>query len=303
MTDQPANPASLRGAVDLSALTRPAPEAGAEVSAPSLVVAGGDADFTRWIELSQTVPVLVEFYVEQATASLEQLVRSRQGQFLLVQVDAQASPQLAQAFQVRAAPTVAAVIAGRPMPLYEGELPAEDAGRVLDQVREVAAQNGVTGSLTVPEGETEQVPAAEPEPEPLSPEHQAAFDAIEAGDFDAAITAYDKALRLNPRDELATAGLAQVRLLKRLDGVDAVSLRSAAAEAPDSVAAASAVADLDVAGGHLEDAFDRLLALFPAADPDDREALRTRLLEYFELVGSDDPRVGAARRRLAALLY
>jgi putative thioredoxin len=139
--------------------------------------------------------------------------------------------------------------------------------------------------------------------EPLPPHHQEAFDAIGTGDYATAIAEYRKAIAENPRDALAVAGLAQVSLLQRLDGADAAALRSAAAESPTDVVAQLAVADLDVSGGHLGDAFDRLLDLFPSLDADGRQQVRTRLLEYFEIGGPDDPRVAAARRRLTALLY
>ncbi|HNP16116.1 MAG TPA: tetratricopeptide repeat protein, partial [Terrimesophilobacter sp.] len=102
---------------------------------------------------------------------------------------------------------------------------------------------------------------------------------------------------------LAVAGLAQVSLLARLDGKTADDIRADAAENPESLEAQLAVADLDVSGGHLEDAFGRLLDLFPGLDPKGRDAVRTRLLSYFEIAGADDPRVASARRRLTSLLY
>ncbi len=80
-------------------------------------------------------------------------------------------------------------------------------------------------------------------------------------------------------------------------------MRAAAAGAPADVDAQLAVADLDVSGGHLEDAFTRLLELFPSLDADGKNTVRTRLLEYFEIAGPDDPRVLEARRRLTTLLY
>jgi putative thioredoxin len=123
------------------------------------------------------------------------------------------------------------------------------------------------------------------------------------GDFDAAITEYKTAIAQDPRDQLAVAGLAQVSLLARLRDVTATDVRAAAAAAPSDVQAQLAVADLDVSGGHLEDAFDRLLELFPSLDQAGKDAVRTRLLDYFEITGTEDPRVVAARRRLTGLLY
>ncbi|HRN30027.1 MAG TPA: tetratricopeptide repeat protein, partial [Terrimesophilobacter sp.] len=161
--------------------------------------------------------------------------------------------------------------------------------------------NGVSGSVDVSaEGVASTAEQAE---EPLPPLHQEAFDAISAGDFDAAIAAYKAALAQSPRDALATAGLAQVSLLKRVSGLDAPAVRAAAADSPADIEAQLQVADLDVAGGHVEDAFDRLLELFGASDAVARDAVRVRLLELFEIVGAQDERVVVARRRLTSLMF
>ena len=140
-------------------------------------------------------------------------------------------------------------------------------------------------------------------PTPLPPHHAEAYAFIEQGDYASAAAEYRTAIAQNPRDALAVAGLAQVSLLQRLTGADATALRDAAAAAPKSIAAQLAVADLDVSGGHLEDAFLRLLELFPTLDADGKNLVRTRMLEYFEVAGADDPRVVSARRQLTNLLY
>ena len=243
-------------------------------------------------------PVVVEFYGQGIPSALGSLVEQYGGRLALVTVDAPINPQLAQAFQVEQVPTVAAVIAGRPVQLFAG-MPAEpELRQVFDQLLQLAAQQGVTGSLPA-----EGADGAEPVEEALPPLHQDAYDAITRGDFAAAITAYETAIAQNPRDALAVAGLAQVSLLARLESTTAESLRTAAAANPTDVEAQLAVADLDVSGGHLEDAFGRLLDLFPSLDAADRTAVRTRLLQYFEIAGAEDPRVIAARRRLTMLLY
>ena len=303
MTNAPLGGANLRGAVDLSSLVRPpAPPAGAVEAAArgGVVREATDASFTEILDLSQSVPVLVEFVGQGIEASLAPLVREYDGRLALAIVDATRNPQLVQAFQVQQVPTVAAVIGGRPLQLFAGMPPAEELRGVLDQVLQVAAQNGVTGRITVSDEDGE---SAEPIEEPLPPHHQEAYEAIAAGDFATAIKEYQTAIAQNPRDALAVAGLAQVSLLARLEGTDSAALRSAAAEAPHDVDAQLAVADLDVAGGHLEDAFGRLLDLFPSLEAADKNTVRTRLLDYFEIAGAEDPRVIAARRRLTGLLY
>jgi len=277
------------------------------------VFAAGDATFESVLELSSRVPVVVEFYAPGLEPALGRLIETYGGRLALATVDGQANPQLAQAFQVREVPAVAAVIAGRPVNLFLGMPSDEEIRGVLDELLALATQNGVTGKLDVAdpdadagaEGDEPAGPATPPEPveEPLPPHHQEAYDAIAAGDFATAVAEYRKAIAENPRDALAVAGLAQVLLLQRLDGAVATDLRATAAANPADLVAQLAVADLDVSGGHLEDAFARLLELFPSLDADGRDAVRTRMLEYFEIAGPDDPRVLDARRRLTTLLY
>jgi putative thioredoxin len=301
VTNLPPSAASLRGAVDLSSLVNPAPPVTAPAGgASSLVVEATDATFSSILELSNSVPVLVEFYGQGLAPSLGKLVAEFGGRMVLATIDGTKNPQLVQAFQVTEVPTVAAVIGGRPLQLFVG-LPEESEIRaVLDQVLEVAKQQNITGTVPVADAE-----GVEPEPveEPLPPHHQEAFDAISAGDYATAIAEYQLAITQNPRDALAVAGLAQVSLLARLEGTTADEIRSAAASAPTDVNAQLAVADLDISGGHVDDAFLRLLELFPTLDAEGKNLVRTRLLDHFEVVGIDDPRVIAARRRLTALLY
>lgn len=310
-------PGGLRGAIDLAPLvakqnaqavrgaTTPADAGDAPAGTPGVVVEIGDAEFPRLIELSSTVPVVVALVATWSTPSqelvdsLRRVVESAAGRLVLAIVDSDANPQVVAAFQAQSIPTVVAVIAGSPVPLFAGVLPEDRLAPLFEQVLELAAQNGVTG--TVP-GVDAGAPPAEPEPEPLPPLHLEAYAAIDQQDYAEAARLFRTAIAQDPRDAAAVAALAQVELLDRLRTIPD-DARTVAAEAPKDVAAALRVADLDVAGGHVEDAFDRLLEVFATAAGDDRTAIRTRLLDYFALTGTDDPRVAVARRRLATLLY
>ena len=98
-------------------------------------------------------------------------------------------------------------------------------------------------------------------------------------------------------------GLAQVGLMRRLGSQSADSIRQAAASQPGDLDAQLLVADLDISGGHLDDAFARLLTLFPTLDADAKERVRTRMLEYFDIAGPTHPSVISARGKLTSLLY
>jgi putative thioredoxin len=267
------------------------------------VLDGTDANFTGILDLSQQVPVIVELYVGTPSALLQSVILSYGGRFMLANVEVNGNPQLREAFRATAAPTVAAVIGGRPIALYEGEISDAEIRQVLEQVATLAAQNNVTGVASPQNAETAPAEAAEPVEEPLPPHHQEAYDAIAEGDYETAIREYKTAIAQNPRDQLAVAGLAQVSLLARLGSASAADIRAAAGAAPTDLDAQLAVADLDVSGGHLEDAFLRLLELFPTLDQAGKDRVRARLVDYFEIAGGDDPRVVAARRQLTMLLY
>jgi putative thioredoxin len=306
-TNVPISPASLRGAVDLSGLVNPRPartgsSAGGGAGSARTVT---DATFSEVLDLSKTVPVVVEFFGQGIEPILGGLVATYAGKIAHVAVDATANPQLVQAFQVQQVPTVAAVIGGRPVQLFVGDYPEAEVRQIFDQLLELAKEQGVVGSVPVgsEDGADGTSAPVEPVEEPLPPHHQEAFDAISAGDYTTAIAEYKTALAQNPRDALATAGLAQVSLLQRLDGKSADDIRSAGSAAGASLEAQLALADLEVSAGHASTAFDLLLDRFATADAADKNTMRVRLLDYFEILGADDPAVGPARRRLAALLY
>ena len=312
MTQQPS--LHLRGAVDLSALARPAaPAPGAPPATgdggAGVVVDITEADFDALLQQSLTVPVVVDLWAEwcgpckQLSPVLERLAVEYGGRFVLAKVDVDANPRLAQAFQAQSIPMVVALLKGQPVPMFTGAVPEAQARQVLDQLLEVAAQNGVTGTVAVGEpGELPEVPA---EP-PLPPLHAEAADAFEAGDFDRAVRAFTQALNEDPGDLDAKAGLAQAKLFARVSAVPAAVMAgfaAAAAADPANVDAGMAVADGDLFGGSVEDAFARLVDLVRVTSGDDRARVRTRLLELFEVVGPQDPRVAAARVALANALF
>ncbi|MGW6174503.1 tetratricopeptide repeat protein [Arthrobacter sp. NPDC055138] len=304
---------SLRGAVDLSALKRPQQPAGAAPAAGAPAAGDGDTasfivevneqSFQSLVQLSAQVPVIVELtaawsdLAQQLASALAEVTNEFAGRFVLARVDVDASPGIAQAFQLQSVPAAVALLKGQPIPLFQGAASADELRQFVNELLKVAQANGVTG--TAPGA----ADAPAEEEKPLPPLHQEAFDAIEAGDYTRAAAAYRKALAEQPADNEARTGLYQVQLLERLQGADANELRRAAADQTDDLAAQLAVADLDVSGGHVEDAFARLVGFISRHGGDEREAARARLVELFDVVGSSDPRVSKARQALARALF
>ena len=313
---------SMFGAVDLSSLapaTKPAASSGATPSpatgdhpagAPGLpvpLVVDVDASTLRDVaEVSTQVPVIVVLHSPRSQASadlaavLEELADQYAGRFQLARVNVDTAPEVAQALQAQAVPTVVALIAGQPVPMFQGAVPQEQLRSVIDQLLEVAAANGVSGTVAVDGAAGAGTAEAEPEETEVE---RAAREAIEAGDFAAAEEVYTHAIAQNPGDDDLKVARNQVRLMARLDGQDPHELLAAADAAPTDLAAALAGADAALALGDVNAALGRALEAVRTHAGEEREEARLRLLELFEVIGSTSPEVAQARRRLATMLY
>lgn len=236
---------------------------------------------------------------------LEQLVVEYNGRLLLAKIDVDANQMLMQQFGVQGIPAVFAVVAGQALPLFQGAAGKEQIQQTLDQLVQVAEQRfGLTGLTVDPDAR----PGVAPEPAavPAGPYDallEAAVHALDAGDFGGAVQAYKNVLSDDPGNSEAKLGLAQAELLQRVQNLDPQRTRKEAAEKPGDAQAQIAAADLDLVGGHVEDAFGRLIDTVRRTAGDERDAVRLRLLELFEVVGADDPRVSAARRALSRALF
>jgi putative thioredoxin len=262
---------------------------------PALVIQVDANSIRDYLAISDSLPVLVLFVQENDPASqsilstVKLLTEKTAGKILTLVVDALKSPELAQAFDLKQIPTLIGMLKGQPAPLFAGDQPAEQVQLIIDRVLQVGKENGLTGTVKV----------AEPEPE-LSITHQQAFAAIEENNYPLARSLYEKALVENPNDQLAEAGLAQIKLLIRLEGKDLPSLVSSVGQDTDAVLDR---VDALVATGAASEGFEQLLVLFESTAKDQREPIRLRFVELFLVVGNEDPAVIKARKNLSLLLF
>ncbi|MEI7034741.1 tetratricopeptide repeat protein [Streptomyces pratensis] len=321
---QPRN-MSMSGVVDLAAVKAAgeaktkAEQARAEaartggagaVSPAALVIDVDEAGFERDVlQRSAEVPVVIDFWAEwcepckQLGPLLERLAVEYNGRFLLAKVDVDANQMLMQQFGIQGIPAVFAVVAGQALPLFQGAAPESQIRETLDQLIQVGEERfGLTGIVVDPAAQADAAPAEAP-PGPYDALLEAAASALDANDFGGAVQAYKNVLSDDPVNPEATLGLAQAELLARVHTMDPQQVRKDAAERPDDVPAQLAAADLDLVGGHVEDAFGRLVEVVRRTAGDDRNTARLRLLELFEVIGPEDPRVTAARTALARVLF
>lgn len=290
---------SIAGAVDLSGLKQRATSSGepGQDSAAPPGVELTETNFEAEVLLkSNQVPVVVLLWSPRSDASVQlgsvlgTLAADDGGKWSLATVNVDTSPRVAQIFGVKAVPTVVALAAGQPLSSFEGPQPPDQLRGWLDSLLNATA--GKLGDPAEGGGEPEQV----------DPELAQARTHLDAGDFDAALGAYQKILDANPAHEEAKGAVRQIAFLARATAVSPDAVATADAS-PDDIEAAFAAADAEVLQQNVAAAFNRLIALVQRTAGDERTSVRTRLVELFDLFDPADPEVIAGRRKLANALY
>jgi len=302
--------ASLAGAVDLGAVRARAEAAQRAATAPAPTAGGGSyvIDVTEStfqaevIDRSFQVPVILDLWAEwcqpckQLSPVLERLAAEGSGTWILAKVDIDSNPRLAEGLQVQSIPAVKAVLQGALAAEFNGALPEAEVRQFLAAVVEAAGGKlpaGADGAQDGVDGAAQDVDDARLD---------AAEDAVARGDLDAAETAYADILDAEPEHPIASLALSQIRLLRRAEAAGPDAVATADAD-PTNVAAARSAADVELALGQVDRAFDRLLAVIRSTTGEDRDSAREGLIDLFALVGDDDPRVVSARKKLTAALF
>lgn len=305
---------NMHGVVDLGALAAArkaeAASAVAKANAPAgVIIDATDATFERDVlQQSAQVPVILDFGAawsapsQQLSPILEKLAAEYGGRLLLAKVDAEANPGMSQAFRVTAVPSVFALVAGQPVPLFQNVIPEAQVRQFFDKVLEAAAGAGVTGTVggAAPAEEPVAPGAAETEEAAIDPRYMAIHDAIERGEFELARQAA-QALA-DARDPEGQGMLAYVAVRRRMAEQPLEAARSAYAAAPDNVAAMLAASDHDLFIQGPKPVYDRLIAALRVNFGDERIAIKDRLIEYFAIDG-DTPDAIAARKQMTAALF
>ena len=325
---------SLYGAVDLGARQAAAQRRQQAAQAPSqpggqdpstspdggFVIDVTEETFnTDVVERSRAVPVIIDLWAEwcgpckQLSPVLEKLADEAGGQWILAKVDVDANPQLSAALQVQSIPMVVAVLGGQLVDGFLGAMPEAQVRQWIGQVLAVAEKMGMQlaapdadelddGEDTAAGGRVPRGAGVPPAPG-IPPAYAEAREAMERGDVDGAAKAFEQELAANPGDPVAKTGLAQVNLIRRVTSYDQAKARKDAAEHPGDVEAQARVADIDMASGRIEEAFNRLLGVVRRTSGEERDQARVHLVSLFELLPPNDPQVKKARSALSALLF
>jgi putative thioredoxin len=283
-------PPNFGQAFDLSSLTKP--KADPDLPMPGLEVTVENLN-SNILPLSLVRPVIVLMWSPRSAESqamvttLGKLEQDYQATWSLARVNIDTHPEIAQAFQTKNVPYAVAIIAEQMVPLFEQAYPEAQVRLVIDKVLTLSAQQGI-GEAPV---------------EQMEPEEEEAMNALESGDFAVAEAAYKKWLSRKPNENLAKLGLAQTQLLIRTQGLDLNKIIEDSAKSPTDVELQLKAADVEIVNGGVEAAFSRLLNLVKATHGDDKNKVKTHLLNLFALVDQSDPRLISARKELASSIF
>lgn len=279
-------------AFDLSTLKKPIATSETNQTIPG-VEATVETLPNELMPLSNTKPVIVLCWSERFPESKETLAllgklnADDKESWQLATVEIEKQPQVAQALQTRVVPYAIAIVKEQVMPLFENAYPESQLRMVIDKVLSIAVEQGI-GDAPVERNE---------------PEEDEAMAALQAGNLDGAIAAYEKLVSRKPADTMAKSGLAQIQLLKRTHGADAKAVIEAASNNPLDVLAQIACADLEISNGRIEEAFSRLLNCVRALTGEEKQQAKDHLITLFSLVDPADPRLIQARKDLASALF
>jgi putative thioredoxin len=283
-------PPNFGQAFDLSSLTKP--KVDPDVPMPGLEVTIENLN-SNILPLSLVRPVIVLMWSPRSVESqdvmntLGKLEVEYQAKWSLARVNIDTHPEIAEAFQTKNVPYAVAIIAEQMVPLFEQAYPEAQIRLVIDKVLALSAQQGIG-----------EAPA-----EQIEPEEEEAMSALESGNYALAETAYKKWLSRKPNESLAKLGLAQTQLLIRTEGLDLNIVVEESKKSPQDIDLQLKAADIEIVNGGVEAAFSRLLTLIKTCTGDDKNKVKTHLLNLFALVDQGDPRLVSARKELASSIF
>ncbi|MFI6452966.1 co-chaperone YbbN [Streptosporangium amethystogenes] len=303
-------PGSLYGAVDLGARKQALEAQARRESAaqetggvPAPVIDVDDANFaTEVVERSMNSLVLLELTVTRAEQAkqysllLEKLAAENAGRWILARVDVEINQQIAQALRVQNVPALYAIFQGQPVAVVPGIATEPQLRDWLSQLMEALAQ------YLPPPTEEDQDQQEQPQEPPVDPDVLAAEQAVDAGDLDGAVAAYERLLARSPNNQDAKLGLAGLGLIRRTQDVDPADLQSRLAD-PADIEAQLLAADFEMLSGEVDRAFDRLVDVVRRTSGAERDRARVHLLGLFDTLPGDDPSIARARRNLASALF
>ena len=271
------------------------------------------------IEKSKSVPVVVDFWApwcgpcKQLTPVLEKLVNNKNGKVILAKINVDENQGIAGQLNIQSIPTVYGFIDGKPVDAFQGAQPESKIEEMINKLIDAAPGN--------------EIPKILEEADLLFKDQK----------FEEAQKIYETLIGLDPGNPKVIGGLLRClvqlkkyddarEMLESLDdntlkneeilkinkllanlnedgGQDMEELKLFVKNNPNDKEKRFELAKKFLSSNESEGGFNELLIIFEQDPKWNEEAAKRKLLEYFDLLGFNDPNVLEARKKLSSLMF
>jgi putative thioredoxin len=245
---------------------------------------------------------------------LEKVVNKKKGKIVLVKINVDENQGIASQLNIQSIPTVYGFVDGKPMDAFQGAQPESKVEEMIDKIIDATPGNEIPGLINDAEAlftdqkfnealkKFEKLVAIDPTNPKIISGLLRCY--IQLKQFDEAKEIFDSL------DEIMLANEEIKKIKKLLDNLtikkDNFSFENLIEEIklkPNDKNLRFKLAESYLSSTETEKGFDELLKIFEEDPTWDESAAKKKLLEYFDLLGFNDPNVIEARRRLSSMMF